>query len=123
MDKNASLFGYPVGNFRLYIARIGTVSESMGRIQYDNLLVKGFFPEKKKMCRMEQEVLLPVLLPAPAEFNGAGIYLIQDIRQDFFLFAGRWVAGILQGCLDLPYNVADIGHVFNPSFILREHGE
>jgi hypothetical protein len=59
---------------------------------------------------------LPVLLPAPAEINGAGIDLVQDIGQYFFLFGCRGTAGIVQGCLDLPYYIAYIGHVFKPLF-------
>lgn len=54
-----------------------------------------------------------VLSPAPAEFNGAGIYLVQDIRENFLLFKCRGITGIVQGCFDLPYYVANIGHGFN----------
>jgi hypothetical protein len=41
---------------------------------------------------------------------------VENIVENFLLFEGWRAAGIVQGGLDLPYNIAYIGQVFNTPF-------
>jgi hypothetical protein len=58
----------------------------------------------------------PVMVSAPLRFNGFQKYLIPDGGEDFLLFEGWRVLGIVQGGLDLSYYIASIGHGKTPPY-------
>jgi hypothetical protein len=64
----------------------------------------------RKMTVSDSKRPDPVMLSTPLRFNGFQKYLIQDGGEDFLLFEGWRVLGIVQRGLDLSYHIASIGH-------------
>jgi hypothetical protein len=61
----------------------------------------------------------PVMVSALLRFNGFQKCLIPYGGKDFPLFEGWRVLGIVQGGLDLSYDIANIGHGKNASLFLH----
>jgi len=62
----------------------------------------------------------PAILPDHPRLNGFQEYLVEDRGEDLPLFEGWRVLGIVQGGLDLFYDIANIGQLKNASlFFLR----